>query len=298
MRRYPLRSKSAFTLIELLVVIAIIAILMGLLLPAVQKVREAAARSKCSNNLKQIALAMHMYHDTNRYFPPAFSAVPPWAFANWGWGTWILPYLEQPALFNILSPNVNAFALSTNTQVSLSIFLCPSDPAVGPLNNYFSGHAKSNYLISETVSDGGSQYTILSITDGTSNTIMAGERDMQKQVGGIWAGKDIGTPSTSVASVVGRPNWPLNTPYVGAAAGLRPDTANDPLCTRFTWSSMHPGGVNFAFIDGSIHFLRDTLATDPNQQTCNHPLTVVNTNYPFLLLYLGNDGFPIDGNSF
>jgi prepilin-type N-terminal cleavage/methylation domain-containing protein/prepilin-type processing-associated H-X9-DG protein len=294
------RARTGFTLIELLVVIAIIAILIGLLLPAVQKVRESAARAKCGNNLKQLALAMHMYHDTNQFFPPAFStATAPWNQASWGWSTWILPYVEQGSLYATLNPNTNAFGANAyTTGTVLSVYICPSDPAQGPQNNYFSGYIKSNYLVSEQVSDGGSQYTILTITDGTSNTIMMGERDMYKQVGGIWPGKDNGTPSTSVASVVGRPNWPLNTTYVGSAAGLRPTTANDPECTRFTWSSMHPTGVNFAFVDGSIHFLRDNLATDPNQQNCNHPLTVTNTNYPFLLLYLGSDGFPVDGSLF
>jgi len=293
-----LRRYRGFTLIELLVVIAIIAILIGLLLPAVQKVREAAARAKCENNLKQIGLAMHMYHDGNGFFPPAFSSAPAWPNANWAWSTWILPYLEQTALYGALSPTTNAFAASAAaTTMTPPVYLCPSDPQSLIPNNYFSGYAKSNYLVSEQVSDGGSKIIMLTSTDGTSNTIMVGERDEQRQVGGIWAGRDTGAPSTSVASVIARPNFPLNTPYAGGM-GVRPTAAADPTCTRFTWSSMHAGnGVNFVFVDASVHYLSASLGTDPAQQNCSHPI-LPNPAYPFILLYLGSDGFPVNGSNF
>ena len=306
---YRYRSRRGFTLIELLVVIAIIAILIGLLLPAVQKVREAAARTKCQNNLKQLGLAMQMYHDANGYFPPAFTPGQ-----NWGWSTYLLPYVEQAPLYALLNagatttsltltptPPANTYTTDTVTTTALSVYLCPSDPVPGPTNGYFSGYAKSNYLVSEQVSDGGSKIKILSITDGTSNTIMAGERDMKNQVAGLWPGRDTatGSASTSVASVIARPNFPLNTRYVG---GQNPPTAaNDPTCTRYTWSSTHAGnGVNFVFVDGSVHFLSAQLATDPAQQNCSHPIKVPvppesPTAYPFILLYLGNDGYPING---
>jgi len=308
----PTLARRAFTLIELLVVIAIIAILIGLLLPAVQKVRESAARAKCENNLKQVGLAMHMYHDSHGYFPPAFTPGQ-----NWGWSTYLLPYVEQAPLYALLNPEAttssltltptppaNGYLATTVTGTALPVYLCPSDPAPGPSNPYFSGYAKSNYLVSEQVSDGGSKINILTVTDGTSNTIMAGERDMKNQVGGAWPGRDTATGSagTSVASVIARPNFPLNTPYAGPPNP--PTTAADPSCTRYTWSSMHAGsGVNFVFVDGSVHFLSARLATDPAQQNCNHPIHVPTaptspTAYPFILLYLGNDGYPVDGSQF
>jgi prepilin-type N-terminal cleavage/methylation domain-containing protein/prepilin-type processing-associated H-X9-DG protein len=132
MRRF---ARPGFTLIELLVVIAIISVLIGLLLPAVQKVRESAARLRCKNNLKQIGLALHNYHDVNQAFPPGYvSSAGPGGPADdrgpgWGWAALVLPYLEQDNLYRQIrfDRDIADPANTSVRMVSLPIFLCPSD---------------------------------------------------------------------------------------------------------------------------------------------------------------------------
>src|SRR5437588_6509975 len=156
--------RQGFTLIELLVVIAIIAILIGLLVPAVQKVRAAAARAQCSNNLKQLALACHMYQDNFKKLPPGWVTSLDGTVApspGWSWATLILPYIEQGPLYNQLKTTYGALNTTTGStappasptallQSVIPVYLCPADGS-GQLNTNFNSYAKNNYVCNRYV---------------------------------------------------------------------------------------------------------------------------------------------------
>lgn len=271
------RSRYAFTLIELLVVFGIISILMGLLLSAVQRVREAAARLKCQSNLRQIALALHNHNDTRKRLPPGHrSLIQPDRRPYSGWPLDILPFIEQSPLHAAamdayrvdLYPFRNPPHTGLNTIIPL--YGCPSEsrmnePQFAPRSKYFV--AFTCYLgvsgRDATTKDGmlyqDSRTRLIDATDGTSNTLLVGERppSADNQFGWWYAGNgQIGTGSADMIQGVREKNLLLVS--VGSCApGSYPFMSGrwDDQCSMFHFWSLHPGGSNFAFADGSVRFL-------------------------------------------
>lgn len=277
--------RKAFTLIELLVVIAIISILLGLLLPAVQKVRESANRMKCQNNLKQMGIACHLYHDTHRSFPPGYVAAvsypdtPP----GWGWAAFLLPYIEQENLFRQIDFR-RPVEQSQAIQTPLTIFLCPSDPSPpsdfpvtdGTLiqlctaapSSYAATVGQDASEVDAPTGDGvfyrNSKTRIADIIDGTSQTVMLGDRAWS-QTNGIWAGapnEAICRPGT--ANVWPNATGPAQTLILAHNNWINIATDADGGLDDF--SSNHPGGINLLFADGSVHFIKSITSDGPERR--------------------------------
>ena len=272
--------RSAFTLVELLVVIAIIGILVALLLPAVQMAREAARAASCKNNLKQLGLALHNYHDVMGQLPAGWIADQPEGSPGWGWTTGLLAQIEQRSVDDNLIRRHLPIADPANQQARetvLSILLCPSDGAprlfkIGADDatglNLDSGTpvfeiARSNYIgvfgtveIEDNPSNGdgvffhNSRVRFADITDGLSNTLVVGERH-SKRGGSVWAG---------VIEGVAEP--------MPRIVGISDHTPNHPDHHFDDFTSHHPSGVHFLMGDGSVSRYHNTIDHAVYQALC------------------------------
>jgi len=325
------RARLGFTLIELLVVIAIIAILIGLLLPAVQKVREAAARTKCMNNLKQIGLGMNQFLTDNGYFPPGIGAVgdteptlrnnqrninktaPRTGMRFCSWHTWMLPFLDQKALFDKMpqTSNRNGYdppLTSSNffaAKNEVDQFICPSE---GRNKTDFAGAGGERVITqysgvtgpSTFMSDGftpasegmlywRSKVRMDEVVDGASNTIIVGERPQSPaNEWGWWhttMDPDV-VENWEMDVLCGAANSTIPSPPYFSTSGTNPSfscpVVTGPLyiaiykspgppaagtlggpgnyCDFNRFWSNHPGGAQFAFVDGSVKFMPYTAA--------------------------------------
>ena len=283
------RRVRGFTLIELLVVIAIIAVLIALLLPAVQQAREAARRSQCKNNLKQIGLALHNYHDTFGTLPIGGDAVKQYG-TNWAIST--LPYIDQAPLYNLYNFSNQNNANAAVVQTKLSVHMCPSDPNAGQLATPESGNNSSNNIqymtgtyramsgvttdnntffdapgnvMPTTTTNRGALHSITSnynyrpesfanVTDGLSNTLFVGE----------WATIDHPSRSSFWAYTYTSYN------QSSICLGVTPDVFGNPdynfisnngasACGKRGFASMHVGGVQFLMGDGTVRFISSNI---------------------------------------
>jgi prepilin-type N-terminal cleavage/methylation domain-containing protein/prepilin-type processing-associated H-X9-DG protein len=281
-------TRRGFTLVELLVVIAIIGTLMGLLLPAVQKMREAAHQTTCQNNLRQIGLALHGYHNVKGSFPPAFWCetlnLPEVEFCSpgWGWASYILPHMDQGPLADQLQWNYaveDPQNAASRTQPVKS-YTCPSDINTGlfmvwsQYNHKLVFAATNSYAacygfggsIGEASAQGNgifyrnSHTRLADIKDGTSTTLAVGERAawfcQAPWIGVVTNGTIRTSPNspTSVAAIEEAPVMVMARTYT--------EPMNNPYSSPYDFYSPHPTSGQFLFADGSVRALAFTLSPD------------------------------------
>ena len=280
------KRRRAFSLIELLVVIAIIAILMAILTPAVQKVRESSNALQCKNKLKQMGVAMHNYVSENKVFPPALVVnslnssfpmpPPPDQKIFFGWMSRLLPYLEQKPLYDQINWTAWPWWQHPLNETKLPIYWCDSDPRPSMVINYggtdlvalteYMGVSGTDQLAFDGILYVNSRVTFRMITDGSSNTLLVGERPPSRDdVYGWWfAGAGQSPMYFGATDVVLGTNELTNAGASTDRDVFRPGSINDPAnAHRFHYWSQHEGGSNFLFADGSVHF----LSYDIGQQT-------------------------------
>ncbi len=301
------RICRGFTLIELLVVIAIIAILIALLLPAVQQAREAARRTQCRNNLKQMGVAIHNYHDAHKTFPPGW-VIPQYELCTGGevtssnhryvayspsWGVYLLPYIDQTAIYNAQVFNAtlgcwtgSSFVTGNYSGLSrapsssnylgtvLQAYACPSDTQFGK-GVSIRGYGRSSYVAnrgntnvygqsSQMTPSPGVFYTnsktrIRDITDGTSNTFAIGEvSDLQftnVDSSSVWESGGVwgGLGIHKTDDLVARTTY-ATRPINRSSAGLAPSTNDSD-----GFGSMHEGGCHFLLCDGAVRFVSENV---------------------------------------
>jgi prepilin-type N-terminal cleavage/methylation domain-containing protein len=302
----PRRSR-AFTLIELLVVIAIIGVLIAMLVPAVQKVREAAARAECQNNMKQLGLALHNIHGTYKFLPP-MSAVDPTQYTTspgyqrymgWTLHAFILPYIEQTSLYNdaLARKDINYIGWPDQTVLGrvLPIFRCPSD--VSSVNGKGVNHSNANLF---AVTNYGANYLVFGnplatpaaglpaltppiptgnpngsaripavFVDGSSNTIMLAER--YANCGTCTPGNDTGCDSSLWADAwpVWRPDICQEATYTSPCALFQTNVRWFSGCIRNRAQTLHTGTINVCLGDASVRSLSGSMTATTWGDACN-----------------------------
>jgi prepilin-type processing-associated H-X9-DG protein len=298
----PKRGRSfcrGFTLVELLVIIAVIAMLIALMLPAVQSGREAARRSQCMGNLKQLVLAVHNYLVVTNRYPPGISFQPdasgrgesPSASLFVG----LLPFLEQREVYNNINFDVNIKNCQnfTVSSVGLSVLWCPSDSAIvssrvlpegamldpgavvvqyssyaGCTGEWFQWRPENNHHLNGTfgINIG---FSLSAITDGTSNTFLLSEHThdrLHEQAARWWHWWTSGSNGDTLFCTL----YPLNAPR----SDLAHNKSAELVAYLSSASSSHPGGCNFAFADGSVKFIKDSIQRWPADAATGLPLGV------------------------